>query len=300
MSDQILPLERLTFEGTAGENVTQFLQAVNRVAFAQGRQRDQQWLSDYLVTCLAGDALVWYLKLDESTRCDFYMLSIAMIEQFRIANPEYIPYAPPAAAPTSPPGSSSVKTLKSSITLPPAPGTQRSLTLPPTNITLAPSTTLPPTSRLDSIVPAHVPQAPIIISQGRIKIVRPGGLSLGYCGPERFDVDLWRWDCTATPLVDEALIVKLLGPSDPANAPLQLLEVTFGAGTSRKGFFGVYRPGKDSASGTELWRPCFSDLGSSKPYPRAKSVNHPGEEVASLVWICVQNTGELTVTQILP
>ncbi|KAG8879751.1 hypothetical protein FRB97_001447, partial [Tulasnella sp. 331] len=99
MSDLTLHLENITFQGKEMEDATQFLQNVKRVAFAQGRQRDQEWLVDYVETCLAGDALEWYTELDEETRFNFDHLRIAMIKRFRVTTPANIQPAPPAAVP---------------------------------------------------------------------------------------------------------------------------------------------------------------------------------------------------------
>ncbi|KAG8854788.1 hypothetical protein FRB96_007317 [Tulasnella sp. 330] len=103
MSSPILntiPLQEITFDGNESENVSLFLQNVKRVAFAQGRQRDDEWLADYVETCLIDDALEWYDTLDKDIQRDFSSLRTAMLERFRrstrIAN---MPLAPAAAAP---------------------------------------------------------------------------------------------------------------------------------------------------------------------------------------------------------
>ncbi|KAG8864827.1 hypothetical protein FRB96_003413 [Tulasnella sp. 330] len=97
MSDKAEPIEDLIFHGNENENVAAFLQKVKRVAFAQGRQRDQEWLVDYVEACLSDKALLWYTKLDERTWSDFNSLRVAMLEHF--ATPVNIPPAAPAAAP---------------------------------------------------------------------------------------------------------------------------------------------------------------------------------------------------------
>ncbi|KAG8868928.1 hypothetical protein FRB98_003120, partial [Tulasnella sp. 332] len=103
MSDQAVHMEDLTFGGNETESVTVFLQRVKRVAFMQGRQRDQEWLVDYVETCLVEKALVWYTKLEERTRSDFNSLRVAMLEHFAIpvSIPPAAPAAPAAAAPTA-------------------------------------------------------------------------------------------------------------------------------------------------------------------------------------------------------
>ncbi|KAG8848025.1 hypothetical protein FRB96_001317 [Tulasnella sp. 330] len=99
MSDQMSPVEHITFEGRKNESVTLFLQNVKRIAFAEGRQRDQEWLADYVETCLAEKALEWYIALDQKIRYDFDALRVAMVERFRVVTPANLPPAPAAAAP---------------------------------------------------------------------------------------------------------------------------------------------------------------------------------------------------------
>ncbi|KAG8848028.1 hypothetical protein FRB96_001320 [Tulasnella sp. 330] len=103
MSDQTSSPEELIFYGKEDEDVTSFLQKVKRVAFGQGRQRDQEWLVDYLETCLSGKALIWYLGLDEKSKSSFTTLSIAMIGHFPVPSAS-IPSALAAAAPPPAPG----------------------------------------------------------------------------------------------------------------------------------------------------------------------------------------------------
>ncbi|KAG8883701.1 hypothetical protein FRB98_002859 [Tulasnella sp. 332] len=67
---ETVPPESVTFEGKDAEDVTLFWQSVRRVAFAQGRQGDGDWLVDYVETCLAGRAVLWYDALDEKTLSD--------------------------------------------------------------------------------------------------------------------------------------------------------------------------------------------------------------------------------------
>ncbi|KAG8848027.1 hypothetical protein FRB96_001319 [Tulasnella sp. 330] len=120
MSDRMSPVENITFEGKGNESVTQFLQRVKQVAFAQGRQRDQEWLADYVETCLSEKALEWYISLDEDTQRNFTRLRIAMVERFRSSTPVNIAPAPAAAPP--PASAPPPPTPKSSfLSYPPAP-----------------------------------------------------------------------------------------------------------------------------------------------------------------------------------
>lgn len=99
-----VPLEQLTFGGNETENVSSFFRNVKRVAFAQGYQRDNKWVADYVETCLIDKALEWYDALDEKTQADFQSLRTAMLQRFsRGAHVTNIISAPLAApTPVSP------------------------------------------------------------------------------------------------------------------------------------------------------------------------------------------------------
>lgn len=85
---------RPTFSGNPSEDVTIFIQSVQMVAFEQGRQRDDDWRTDYLTTCLSGDALLFYSELDDEDQYSWRRLRAALLQRFaRSLAPE-----PPAAA----------------------------------------------------------------------------------------------------------------------------------------------------------------------------------------------------------
>lgn len=88
-------LEFLTFEGRDDEDVTLFLRNVNRVAFSQGRQRDDNWTCDYLQTCLAGRALRFFAGLDESVQISWKSLRQAFLDQFDQSSIVFPPSQPP-------------------------------------------------------------------------------------------------------------------------------------------------------------------------------------------------------------
>ncbi|KAG8856587.1 hypothetical protein FRB96_006347 [Tulasnella sp. 330] len=65
----VLPrIERISFNGTASEDVTDFVREVKRIALDQGRQRDQEWMVDYAESCLGGAAIRWFSHLDEISK----------------------------------------------------------------------------------------------------------------------------------------------------------------------------------------------------------------------------------------
>ncbi|KAG8878787.1 hypothetical protein FRB98_006000, partial [Tulasnella sp. 332] len=95
---QELPMEFLSFSGKKTEDETIFLQDVKRLAFTEGRSRDNDWLVDYVETCLTGAALDWYSQLDEKVQMSWKQLRLALLQSFTARGDLAIP-APPAAAP---------------------------------------------------------------------------------------------------------------------------------------------------------------------------------------------------------
>ncbi|KAG8872631.1 GTP-binding protein [Tulasnella sp. 331] len=95
------PLEQISFNGEGGEDVTEFLRNVKRVALAEGHQRDDDWMIDYVESCLAGPALKWLLDQDDNEPASFRGLQRAMISRFESAQPT--PSAPQPAPAAGPP-----------------------------------------------------------------------------------------------------------------------------------------------------------------------------------------------------
>ncbi|KAG8998249.1 hypothetical protein FRB94_006989, partial [Tulasnella sp. JGI-2019a] len=74
--------EFLTFNGNDTSDVTLFLQNVKRVAFTQGRQRDDEWVVDYIEASLTGEAFRWFHRLDEETKGSWKALCGAFLLRF--------------------------------------------------------------------------------------------------------------------------------------------------------------------------------------------------------------------------
>lgn len=72
----------VTFSGSPSEDVTIFIQHVQKVAFARGRQRDDDWRTDYLTTCLSGDARVFYSQLEDEDQYSWRRLRSALLQKF--------------------------------------------------------------------------------------------------------------------------------------------------------------------------------------------------------------------------
>ncbi|KAG8901092.1 Cu/Pi carrier [Tulasnella sp. 403] len=76
------PPEWLLFSGAEDEDVSLFLQEVQRIAFGQGRQDDDVWMVRYAAACLQDYALAWYNGLDVRTQSDWYEFRAAIIRRF--------------------------------------------------------------------------------------------------------------------------------------------------------------------------------------------------------------------------
>ncbi|KAG9045955.1 hypothetical protein FS837_005355 [Tulasnella sp. UAMH 9824] len=83
-----------TFHGQDADECRQFIQAVRRFGFQQGRQHDDAYMADYAVTCFQGPALDWQIELDEETNGSWRLLQRALKEKYltpssreRIAGP---------------------------------------------------------------------------------------------------------------------------------------------------------------------------------------------------------------------
>ncbi|KAG9038024.1 hypothetical protein FS837_001325 [Tulasnella sp. UAMH 9824] len=89
----------MVFEGIDGAEAETFIRSVQRTSRAQGRTRDNEWITDLVSTCMAGEALRWYVELDEDTQNDWKLLRKAILRQY--PSPTQ-PSAPSSSLPTIP------------------------------------------------------------------------------------------------------------------------------------------------------------------------------------------------------
>ncbi|KAG9022830.1 hypothetical protein FS837_006126, partial [Tulasnella sp. UAMH 9824] len=61
----------------------EFITAIVKHTFAQGKQRDDQWVADFAATCMAYDATRWWSALDEEVQGSWRLLRRAMISRYR-------------------------------------------------------------------------------------------------------------------------------------------------------------------------------------------------------------------------
>lgn len=71
-----------TFTGKPGESASAFVLSVQRIAFRQGRDRDDAWLADYASTCFDDEALYWYLEQDEESKSSWRKLRSSLLSRY--------------------------------------------------------------------------------------------------------------------------------------------------------------------------------------------------------------------------
>ncbi|KAG9027746.1 hypothetical protein FRB95_007405 [Tulasnella sp. JGI-2019a] len=94
-------MQFLSFSGREDEDVTAFLQNVNRVAFVEGKTREDDWIADYVGTCVTGIALDWYDELEEDVKRSWKDLRRALLRRFTARVASLVPEPPAARAPPS-------------------------------------------------------------------------------------------------------------------------------------------------------------------------------------------------------
>ncbi|KIO27971.1 hypothetical protein M407DRAFT_6982 [Tulasnella calospora MUT 4182] len=63
-----------TFNGVDGLRCHEFIQAVRRCAFNEGKSRDDAWIADRAALCFSGPALMWFEELDDDVQRDWKLL----------------------------------------------------------------------------------------------------------------------------------------------------------------------------------------------------------------------------------
>ncbi|KAG8924965.1 hypothetical protein FRC01_010851, partial [Tulasnella sp. 417] len=97
----------LVFNGIDGVEAESFIVSVIRFARAEGKTRDNEWLVDLVSSCMRGEALRWYVELDEDTQNDWKLFRKEIFRRYPTRNQPSAPYSIstipiPAAAATPP------------------------------------------------------------------------------------------------------------------------------------------------------------------------------------------------------
>ncbi|KAG9002171.1 hypothetical protein FRB93_011797 [Tulasnella sp. JGI-2019a] len=72
----------LTFTGTSAAECERFISDVGKHAYLHGKQRDDEWITDLVASCLTGTALKWHVMLPSQVAWHWGSLQQAMIERF--------------------------------------------------------------------------------------------------------------------------------------------------------------------------------------------------------------------------
>lgn len=76
-------VDNLEFRGEDSEECNKFISAVLNYAFTQGKQRDDEWVADFVATCFRDDALRWWTGLNPHTQESWKQLRHAMTQYYR-------------------------------------------------------------------------------------------------------------------------------------------------------------------------------------------------------------------------
>lgn len=75
------------FEGTDSEECEEFIFALKKHIFEQGKDQDDAWVARYASTLMAGHALRWYEELEDDVQGSWKRLKQALLKDFPSAKP---------------------------------------------------------------------------------------------------------------------------------------------------------------------------------------------------------------------
>ncbi|KIO19584.1 hypothetical protein M407DRAFT_30775 [Tulasnella calospora MUT 4182] len=89
------------FKGNSWEECDDFILAIHKRAFWEGKQRDSGWMADFAATNFSRKARLWHSRLPEDVRHDWSKLEIALLERWSPPEDDDEPQIEPnpAAAP---------------------------------------------------------------------------------------------------------------------------------------------------------------------------------------------------------
>ncbi|KAG8988336.1 hypothetical protein FRB90_002819 [Tulasnella sp. 427] len=77
------PLSSLMFEGRHAVECEDFIGAVQRYTFAQGKPVDDRWVAQFASSCFTRDALRWWSNLDDEVQSSWKLLRKAMLDRYQ-------------------------------------------------------------------------------------------------------------------------------------------------------------------------------------------------------------------------
>ncbi|KAG8906556.1 hypothetical protein FRB99_006670 [Tulasnella sp. 403] len=90
--------DTLRFSGIGGVQCEEFIHIVRQRALAAGKQRDNDWIIDFVTSCFIGDALRFHTTLDEEVRNNWWLLQCALLQRYPAPEERIVDYrnfAPP-------------------------------------------------------------------------------------------------------------------------------------------------------------------------------------------------------------
>ncbi|KAG9021582.1 hypothetical protein FRB95_001910 [Tulasnella sp. JGI-2019a] len=95
------PEEDLKFTGTNGPaECGRFISAIRKHAYLHGKQRDDEWITDLVATCLSGIALTWHVMLPSQIAWHWGSLQQALVERFVLVSEGAAEGSTPSLMPT--------------------------------------------------------------------------------------------------------------------------------------------------------------------------------------------------------
>lgn len=91
--------EELHFTGESANEAEDFIQAVNKRAYAAGKQKDNAWIAEFAYPFFSRKALRWYETLGEEIQNDWKLLKRAILVEYcgEQPSPSTVPFAAPAS-----------------------------------------------------------------------------------------------------------------------------------------------------------------------------------------------------------
>lgn len=87
----------IIFTGGSAEEAEDFIFAVKKHAYTNGKQKDNEWIASFASICFAKRALRWYERLDAETRNDWELLKRAILDEYEhvAISPRLVPCSVP-------------------------------------------------------------------------------------------------------------------------------------------------------------------------------------------------------------
>ncbi|KAG8906558.1 hypothetical protein FRB99_006672 [Tulasnella sp. 403] len=83
----------LFFSGIDGVQCEEFIQIVRRRALTAGKQRDNDWIIDFVTPCFIGDALRFHAALDDEVKDNWSLLQRALLQKYPAPEERVVDYS---------------------------------------------------------------------------------------------------------------------------------------------------------------------------------------------------------------